>query len=90
MLRPEIGLPPQTSCGSCPLGWVVLNDGIGSWEEESFVSVTAPPHPVGRGSVFTLDSEDHRLADGLSRVVAPDDDLVSDGSLHANASLRLG
>jgi len=61
---------------------VVLDDGIGSWEEESFVSVIAPPHPVGRGSTLTLDSEDDRLADGLSRVVAPDDDLVSDSSLH--------
>jgi len=69
---------------------VVLDDGIGSWEEKSFVSVIAPPHPVGRGSALTLDSEDDRLAHGLTRVVAPDDDLVSDSSLHANASLRVG
>jgi hypothetical protein len=69
---------------------VVLDEGIGSWEEESFVFVIAPPHPVGRGSVLALDSEDDRLADGLSGVVAPDDDLVSDCSLHAIASLRLG
>jgi len=69
---------------------VVLDDGIGSWEEESFVFVIAPSHPIGRGSVLTFDSEDDRLADGLPRVVAPDDDLVSDSSLHANASLRLG
>jgi len=69
---------------------VVLDDGIGSWEEESFVSVIAPPHPIRRGSVLTLDSEDDGIAVGLSGVVAPDDDLVSDSSLHANASLRPG
>ncbi len=73
-----------------PLGWVVLNDGIGSWEEESLVSVIAPLHPVGRGSILALDSEDDGFADGLSGVVAPDDDLVSDCSLHAIASLSLG
>ena len=69
---------------------MVLDDGIGSWEEESFVSVIAPPHPVGRGTVVTLDSENEGLANRLSGVVAPDNDLVSDSSLHANASLRLG
>jgi hypothetical protein len=69
---------------------VVLDEGIGSWEEESFVFVIAPPHPVGRGSVLTLDSDDDGLADGLSGVVAPNDDLVSDSSLHANASLPPG
>jgi hypothetical protein len=66
--------PKLGRCGSRPFGWVVLDDGIGSWEKESFGSVIAPPHPAGRGSTLTLDSEDDRLADGLSRVVAPDDE----------------
>ena len=54
------------------------------------MSVIAPPHPVGRGSILTLDREDDRLADGPSCVAAPYDDLVSDASLHAKASLPLG
>jgi len=68
----------------------MLDNGIGTWEEESFVSIITPAHPIRRCPVLTLDSDHDGLTDRLSGVVAPDDDLVSDGSLHANASLRLG
>jgi hypothetical protein len=56
----------------------VLDDRIGSGEEQTLVPVVVPTHDIRRRAVTPVDLEDLRVAVGFSDVVALDHDPVTD------------
>jgi hypothetical protein len=65
----------------------VLDTGVGTREEEGLVTCVAPPDAVGRTAVGASHLEDFAVTIGLSRVVAPDDDAISNAGAHGASSL---
>jgi hypothetical protein len=60
----------------------VLDGGVRSRVEEPFVAVILPADDERRTSVRASNFEDHRVAIWLSKVVSPDNDAISNGSVH--------
>jgi hypothetical protein len=60
----------------------VLDEGIRTRKEESFVAVVTPPDAVGRTAVVTMHLEDLCVPIGLTHVMTLDDQSVTDLRLH--------